>query len=221
MSEPVKRAADTVASFVQDMGINHGRSYIFVPHQLLDGSDVVSGFKKMRRKRMSEGVTSDVLDYAGFANGLLYSPLENGLMDVVAAFLAGLDVLPTVLLGEDPLPALFRRTIALVPQPGAVFDLLPVRHAVFLKPIRLGIVSFPPLPERPYPLPKGVECSRSEEQLVYLDGDTVQEFVPLPLFVVHMHGPPIRAHESSRGLMTLGSGAASLAAWPSPAGNPR
>ena len=94
-----------MASFVQDMGINHSRSYIFVPHQLLDGSDVIPGLKQIGGKRMSEGVAANALDYPGFANGFLYSPLGNGLVDVVAALLAGLDVLPSILLGKDPLSA--------------------------------------------------------------------------------------------------------------------
>jgi hypothetical protein len=56
MSKPVKWTADALASFAQDMGVDHSRSNIFVPHQLLDGPDVVSSFKKMRGKRMSESV---------------------------------------------------------------------------------------------------------------------------------------------------------------------
>lgn len=41
------------------MGINHSRLHIFVPHQLLDSPDVVSGLKQMRYKRMEKSVAAD------------------------------------------------------------------------------------------------------------------------------------------------------------------
>lgn len=67
MSKPVKWAADAVASLVQDVGINHSRSYILVLHQLLDGSDIIHGLKQMvetfpalrPRRRLTNG------EYAG------------------------------------------------------------------------------------------------------------------------------------------------------------
>ena len=107
-----------MASFVQDTGINHGRSHVFVPHQLLDGPDVVPGFKQMSGKRMSEGVAANVLDYASFADSLLHSPLENRLMDAVPTFLASPDVLPPVLLGKDPLPAPVRGSFGILASQG-------------------------------------------------------------------------------------------------------
>jgi len=56
---------------------------------------------------MPEGVATDMLDHGGFADGFLYSPLQNGLMDVVAAFLAGFRVLPAAFLWKNPLPSPF------------------------------------------------------------------------------------------------------------------
>jgi hypothetical protein len=47
MSKPVKWAVYAVASLVQNVSINHSRSYILVPHQFFDGSDIRPGLKKM------------------------------------------------------------------------------------------------------------------------------------------------------------------------------
>lgn len=52
-----------MAASVQDMGIDHGRADILVPKEFLDGSDVIACFKQMRGKGMSEGVTTDMLNY--------------------------------------------------------------------------------------------------------------------------------------------------------------
>ena len=46
-----------------------------------------------------------MLDDPCLADGFLYSPLKNGLMEVMTPLLAGLWILPPVLLGEDSLPA--------------------------------------------------------------------------------------------------------------------
>jgi len=89
-----------VTSFVQDMGVDHGRADIVVPEQLLDGPYIGAGFKQVRGKRMAEGVTSCMLDNAGLPNGLLHGPLEYRLTGPVAALPAGLEILPPVLLGR-------------------------------------------------------------------------------------------------------------------------
>jgi len=44
-----------MASFVQDMGIDHGRADVFMAEKFLDGADVVARFKQMRGKGMSKG----------------------------------------------------------------------------------------------------------------------------------------------------------------------
>jgi hypothetical protein len=79
-----------MASFVQDMGVDHCRANVFMPQKLLNGSDVITGFKQMRGKRMAERVTADVFYNASFSNGFLDSPLKDCLVYVVATFLAGL-----------------------------------------------------------------------------------------------------------------------------------
>jgi hypothetical protein len=41
-SKPIDRTANAVASLVQHMGMNHGRTHILVPRQFLDGLGVVT-----------------------------------------------------------------------------------------------------------------------------------------------------------------------------------
>ena len=68
---------------VQDMGIDHGRADILVSKEFLDGSDVIACCKQMRGKGMSEGVTTDMLNYACTADCFLDAPLMNRLMSVM------------------------------------------------------------------------------------------------------------------------------------------
>jgi hypothetical protein len=68
---------------VQDMGINRGRTDILVPKEFLDGTDVIACFKQKRGKGMSEGVTTDMLNYARTADCFLDAPLKNRLMSVM------------------------------------------------------------------------------------------------------------------------------------------
>ena len=65
-----------MAASVQDMGIDHGRADILVPKEFLDGADVIACFKQMRGKGMSEGVTTDMLNYARIADCFLDAPLH-------------------------------------------------------------------------------------------------------------------------------------------------
>ena len=44
----VERAADVDAGTVQHMGVNHGRSDVFVAQQFLNGTNVVPVFKQVR-----------------------------------------------------------------------------------------------------------------------------------------------------------------------------
>ena len=49
-------ASDSPPATVQDMGVNHGRTDIFVPEQFLNCADVVAIFQKMRGEAMTHGV---------------------------------------------------------------------------------------------------------------------------------------------------------------------
>ena len=48
---------------------------------------------------------------ARFTNGVFHGPLDDGLVDMVAALVSGTGILPTVLLGESPLPSPFTTRI--------------------------------------------------------------------------------------------------------------
>ncbi len=82
-----------MAASVQDMGIDHGRADILVPREFLDGADVIACFKQMRGKGMSQGVTTDMLNYASIADCFLDTPLKNRLMSVMPSLVAGLSVI--------------------------------------------------------------------------------------------------------------------------------
>jgi len=100
-------AAYPMAASVQDMGIDHCRADILVPKEFLNGADIIACFKQMRGKGMSEGVTTDMLNYARTADCFLDASLKNRLMSVMPPLFAGFGVLPTVLLRKYPLSSPF------------------------------------------------------------------------------------------------------------------
>ncbi len=51
-----------MATFVQNMSVNHGRADVFVPKKFLDRADVVTGLKQVRGEGMPEGMAADMLD---------------------------------------------------------------------------------------------------------------------------------------------------------------
>ena len=51
------------------MRINHGRTHILVPHQLLNCPDIITAFQQMCSKRMTECMTTDPFGQICFSNG--------------------------------------------------------------------------------------------------------------------------------------------------------
>lgn len=49
-----------MAPFVQGMGINHGRTDVFMSEEFLDGLNFVTRFKQMSCKGMSKGVATNM-----------------------------------------------------------------------------------------------------------------------------------------------------------------
>jgi hypothetical protein len=124
-----------MAASVQDMGIDHGRADILVPKEFLDGADVIACFKQMRGKRMSEGVTTDMLNYACTADCFLDAPLKNRLMSVMPPLFAGLGVLPAVLLRKYPLPSPFLWSVGhRYTAPSNRLNMLPTLRAASIYP---------------------------------------------------------------------------------------
>ena len=87
------------------MGIDHCGVEIRVPHEFLNGSDILPTLQQMGRERMAERVATCRFGEAGAFNGLLHGLLDQTWIYVVAALLSRGRVLPAVSLGKHPLPA--------------------------------------------------------------------------------------------------------------------
>ena len=75
--------------------------------ELLDGADVGSAFEEMGGEGVPEGVAGGGFGDAGDADGLLDCSLENRLMKMMAAGVAGVPIDVETRCGEDPLPGPF------------------------------------------------------------------------------------------------------------------
>ena len=71
------------------VGIDHRRGDILVPKELLDRSDVGPRLKEVCGKRMAQRVGTDSFGDAGGDHGASDCPLNDGLVQVVAAVFAG------------------------------------------------------------------------------------------------------------------------------------
>lgn len=96
-----------MASFVQNVRVDHSRADVLVPQKFLDRSHVVTGLDQMGSEGVPERVATHVLGDVCLAHRLFDCPLKYGLMHVVSPFLSGPGVLASVLLRKHPLPAPF------------------------------------------------------------------------------------------------------------------
>ena len=80
------------------MGVDHGRADIPMTKQLLDRTDVVTGFQKVGGKGMTEDVASHPLGEARLAGSFRNGSLQNRLMNVMPSLFAGPSVSPASLL---------------------------------------------------------------------------------------------------------------------------
>ena len=103
-AEAVERAHDAHGPAVDDVRVDHRRGHGLVAQEGLDGADVRAGLEQVRREAVAEGVAGDALGDAGEAGGGADGLLDDGLVEVVAAALAGLAVRVAAGRGEDPLP---------------------------------------------------------------------------------------------------------------------
>jgi hypothetical protein len=85
------------------VGVDHGRRYVPVAEELLDGADVVTALQKVGGEGVAEGVAAGTLVDAGRADGAGHGALHVRLMVVVPAF--GRLTFPWRGSGKDPLPA--------------------------------------------------------------------------------------------------------------------
>ena len=65
------------------MGVDHGGAHILVAEKLLDCSDVIAILKQVGRKGVAESVAARRLGYPGSSASLLYSLLQNRLVEMV------------------------------------------------------------------------------------------------------------------------------------------
>ena len=77
------------AGTVQHMGVNHCGSDVFVTEELLNGTDVVSGFKQMGGETVSEGVAACRFSDSGCSDGQFDRVLKIFFRGVMPAPLAG------------------------------------------------------------------------------------------------------------------------------------
>lgn len=66
--EAVRRAVHSTSASVQDMGIDHGRTDVLMPKELLDRPDVVAVLKEMGGPALC-GINCGMAKYVGAAKG--------------------------------------------------------------------------------------------------------------------------------------------------------
>ena len=99
----VHGALGAAATTVQHVRIDYRRPSILVPEQFLHCSDIVSMLEQMGGKRVSQRMASSPFGRSSLHNGPSEGLPENGFIGVMPSFLTRRGVLPTVLLGKDPL----------------------------------------------------------------------------------------------------------------------
>jgi hypothetical protein len=64
-------AQNALPTWLQDVGVDHGRGTIVVPEQLLNGADVSAALEQVSGKRMAKGAGADGLRQTSTADGHL------------------------------------------------------------------------------------------------------------------------------------------------------
>ena len=72
------------------MRVDHRRRYVAVAQEFLHGADVLAVLQQVGRERVAERVGAGALGDAGRRYGALQLTLQDGLVQVVTATLAGL-----------------------------------------------------------------------------------------------------------------------------------
>ena len=79
----VQGAPHTFSSTIEDVRVDHRRSDVPVPQQLLYRPNVVPFLKKMGSERMPKGMTGNRFGKSGTGGGLLYGFLEHRFVQMV------------------------------------------------------------------------------------------------------------------------------------------
>jgi hypothetical protein len=88
MSKGVGWAADSQATAIQDVGVNHRGTDIPMAQELLNRADIVTDLEQVGRKGVPQGVTMRRLGNTTRADGLPKCSLDDGLVEVVSPTLA-------------------------------------------------------------------------------------------------------------------------------------
>jgi len=75
--QAIEGASDTAGAFVEYVGVDHGRADVGVAQEFLDGTDVVTVFKELGGKGVSERVATGMFLDAGKHDGVADCPLED------------------------------------------------------------------------------------------------------------------------------------------------
>ena len=70
------------------MGVNHRGSHVFVPEELLNGTNIISILQQMRSETVPKGMTARHLGQPGGSDRVADGILQVALGNVVAAFFA-------------------------------------------------------------------------------------------------------------------------------------
>lgn len=89
----VCRAVYTQSPSIEGMSLDHGRTDVLMPKELLDRPDIIAVLKPMGGKRMPERVATGRVGDPGFPNGFFDRPLQNGFMELMSFLLTGLPIL--------------------------------------------------------------------------------------------------------------------------------
>ena len=114
----VQWTANTRWATIEHMRIAHRRFDIAVAQKLLDGSNVRPVFEQMRGKRMTKRVTGSSFCQTSQHHGISDSLLHERFVNMMAALFLRLEIVPSVLLGKDPLPAPVLRGVGILPVKG-------------------------------------------------------------------------------------------------------
>lgn len=92
-SEAVCWAVYATSASIEDMRIDHGRTDVLMPKELLNRSNIVPVFQQVRREGVAERMATGRLDDPGFPNSFFDRPLQDGFVEMMPFLLTGLPIL--------------------------------------------------------------------------------------------------------------------------------
>jgi hypothetical protein len=103
-AELIGRARNEPPATIEDVGVDHRRTYVAMPHEFLNRTNVVAVFEKMRRERVSKGMTRHPPGDSRMVASLVHGALKDGFMKMMSPCPTGLWIFVRSRGGKDPLP---------------------------------------------------------------------------------------------------------------------